>query len=829
MSVARMAQPKGNTNELARKSVLVTLPPVVKKSSKSRSFHFRYMELCRAKNLAPVPEIRSKSNATTTYLELCGDKLAVSDWLLLTEALHHDLVLQQLVVRLRRSYPQSNIDPVDTEKRARLFRQRPVIFTRFIFGSLVQAIANCVSSNKNLSVLKLEGLPLQDGYIETIAKSLADNECLETVSFSKSNIGDRGCEVVCNTAKYLNRIETFDLSECGLTSKGAEHVADMIRMQKITRFSEGWEKSLRYRSVDVNTIGGLRTILLANNPELGDDGVKMIAEVLKEDAWIKKIDMEGCGLTDVGANLILDCLALNTAIAEFNVRNNEGISKFLLRSIRDQLGEPAEEKVEPEYDLSCVNGLQSLPKNKKVTVSQLLGHIKTLEEQLSFERTLRKKAEKLNQKLSYHLMNTNSHNVVHEKGMELGGHPHMANEYVPIEISPEVNKDSQSYRQMHFSRLVNSAVTSPEVSPRSDMGTLRKDQQQQQQQQQQMHHQLKQQSPNHMQMQHPSLDQQLKQQSPTHIQMQHPSLDQPLRTLHEVEDMEPPEACASETEESAFEDQQYQQQTMLRKQLQVRKVRSETKYVETNTKDSKAKNHESKSDHEFANERDFKLNPAVQFETDIGDSAMVSPEKRYDGAGDADFDYAYEREQNMVKRGYENGYMGDNCGRTIPKPSGLAEALIQKRGTGKGYGGGDGHVAQFVNSLERRTNANVKMAKKRHKVKTEESLLQVQVNDMLMESYMSNYEELCSTDATVENSDNSDTETTDATLRAGSESGSGKFTPMQVFTRRKHTDGGVSMPPADSGGDGDAGGGNQKLSPRSAFLSMQQPKREQCS
>lgn len=67
-------------------------------------------------------------------------------------------------------FSAANIDPIDTEKRARLFRQRPVIYTRFIFNSLVQAIANCVSSNKNLSVLKLEGLPLQDGYIETIAK-----------------------------------------------------------------------------------------------------------------------------------------------------------------------------------------------------------------------------------------------------------------------------------------------------------------------------------------------------------------------------------------------------------------------------------------------------------------------------------------------------------------------------------------------------------------------------------------------------------------------------------------------------------------------------------
>lgn len=209
-------------------------------------------------------------------------------------------------------------------------------------------------------------------------------------------------------------------------------------MQKITRFTEGWEKSLRYRSVDVNTIAGLRVILLANNPEMGDDGVRLIAEVLKEDAWIKSkqafqnnkyfyglpyaaVDMENCGLTDIGANLILDCLELNTAIMEFNTRNNEGISKFLQRSILDHFGEPVEEKQEPQFDLSFANGLQSLPKNKKVTLAQLLSHTKALEEQLSFERTLRKKAEKLNEKLLHSLMSSSeAGNMSQEKISDSG-------------------------------------------------------------------------------------------------------------------------------------------------------------------------------------------------------------------------------------------------------------------------------------------------------------------------------------------------------------------------------------------------------------------------
>ncbi|EDW42165.1 protein Cep78 homolog [Drosophila sechellia] len=810
MSVSRVTMMrKGHSGEVARKpnTVVVSVPPLVKKSSKSRSFHFRYLELCRAKNLTPVPEIRSKTNATTTFLELCGDKLAVSDWQLLTEALHYDLVLQQLVVRLRRTYPQTNIDPIDTEKRARLFRQRPVIYTRFIFNSLVQAIANCVSSNKNLSVLKLEGLPLQDGYIETIAKALADNECLETVSFRKSNIGDKGCEVVCNTAKYLNRIEVFDLSECGLTSKGAEHVADMLKMQKITRFTEGWEKSLRYRSVDVNTIGGLRTVLLADNPEIGDMGIRWITEVLKEDAWIKKIDMEGCGLTDIGANLILDCLELNTAITEFSVRNNEGISKFLQRSIHDRLGCLPEEKQEPEYDLSCVNGLQSLPKNKKVTVSQLLSHTKALEEQLSFERTLRKKAEKLNEKLSHQLMRPDSNHMVQEKVMEGGSQANTSREYVARnDVMPEVIKNTQSYRQSHFNRLVNSAATSPEVTPRSEIVTLRKEQQLQRQ--------------------------------PSPMEVNHLALKQQLRNLHEVQEEvvldveeeegeeQQPEESQSESEPQIEEQRHYEQQMQIqRKQLQVRKVRSEIKYVENNPKEAAKKNRESKSDHEFANERDFKLNPSVQFETDIGDNVMVNPGQRYEGGGgDTGYVYNYELEQQQpVKRGYEHGYVvgvGDGSHRR-QRQSQLVEALVQKRVPGAS----DGHVAQFVSNLERQANAG-KTGKKRLKPRPEDDL-QVPVGDMHMESYMSRSEDLSTTDVTLENSDY-ETEATESTLLSSS-----KYSSMHVFVRRKQSE---PMSLTEEAGGGDAGGGGGSgdfgdqnvLSPGNVYMSLQlQKQREQ--
>lgn len=119
--------------------------------------------------------------------------------------------------------------------------------------------------------------------------------------------------------------------------------------------------------------------------------------------------MENCGLTDRGANIILECLSMNSAITEINLLNNKGISKFLMRQIHDHLGKEDEEKVmEPQFDISFVNGLQSLPRGQKYTVSRLLTNTKALEEQLSFERTLRKKAEKLNVLLNNHLLSQES-------------------------------------------------------------------------------------------------------------------------------------------------------------------------------------------------------------------------------------------------------------------------------------------------------------------------------------------------------------------------------------------------------------------------------------
>ncbi|CAD6993221.1 protein Cep78 homolog [Ceratitis capitata] len=550
-----------------------------KKFNRCRSFHFRYLELCRAKNLTPLPDIRTKNNATS-MLDFFGDKLSVTDWLLIIEALYYDQVLQTLSIRLRKTLG-TVLEHLDTEKKARLFKQKPVICTKFVFSGIVEAVSNCIEFNKNLRILNLEGLPLNDKYVESIAKALSSNESLKEISFQRTNIYDKGCEAICNTIKYLENVEKLNLSECELSTKGAEHVADMIKIQKISRYTEGWQKSLRYRDVDPDTIPGLRSIALARNPQIGDDGVKAIVEILKEDVWVKVIDMENCGLTDRAANLILDCLEVNNYIIDFNVRGNAGISKFLQRSIREQLGKEDEDQkmLEGQMQQSLGgNGPNSQSKKNRITLTQLKEQLKTLEEQLAFERVLRKKAEQLNEKLNQQI-------IAYENQMENEANSRIPEGYVVVK-----NESLQSIikERNDFQKLASSVCRSN--SPRNNNSRS-------------------------------------KQTNALKMQSSHLSLREShnvSNSQRSVEETSGRSNTAIESAKSASLHQVMPSPTstgkdMHRKLLKVRKVKSEMKYVEPTPKDP-TKKKESKSDHEFANETDFKLT-AVHFETNIGDSA----------------------------------------------------------------------------------------------------------------------------------------------------------------------------------------------------------------
>lgn len=138
---------------------------------------------------------------------------------------------------------------------------------------------------------------------------------------------------------HLPKIDSLNLSGCQLTARGCRAVAELVRYQKIKRFAQSWQYSLRYSDVNTDEMQGLRVLSLSSNPNIGDEGMSELTEVLKDDEWIRQIHFRNCGLTDNGARMLVDCLSFNRTIKNFDIRSNSGISGEALQGIIVKLGD----------------------------------------------------------------------------------------------------------------------------------------------------------------------------------------------------------------------------------------------------------------------------------------------------------------------------------------------------------------------------------------------------------------------------------------------------------------------------------------------------------
>ncbi|KAK7489946.1 hypothetical protein BaRGS_00018811 [Batillaria attramentaria] len=122
------------------------------------------------------------------------------------------------------------------------------------------------------------------------------------------------------------------------------------------RHTEAWRDSLRYGQPDLDRMSGLRRINLNNNPLIGNQGAQVLAEALKDDLWVKALDMQGTGVSTAGAKSFLDVLKYNTTLVVLDLRRNPLIDRNILHSLMEQLmincnGQETEYQwIEPEPD-----------------------------------------------------------------------------------------------------------------------------------------------------------------------------------------------------------------------------------------------------------------------------------------------------------------------------------------------------------------------------------------------------------------------------------------------------------------------------------------------
>ncbi|XP_055625954.1 protein Cep78 homolog [Toxorhynchites rutilus septentrionalis] len=353
-----------------------------------KDFHRRYLALCRARNFPPLAELSGirSGGGSGVYrcasdqqlhkgVDLYGDRFKETDWQLIADALIEDGSLEFLAIRLRKVYN----DVLDNGYiRTDGNFDRPIILKKRLFTRLIEGLAHFLVNNQVVKVFVLEALPIQDVYMATLVDALQHNNSITELSLARSAIRDEGCETVCRAVMHLPRIESLNLSGCQLTVRGCRSIAELIKFQKIQRFAQSWQHSLRYRDVDMSKIQGLRNIMLNSNPDVGDEGLCELTEVLKDDEWIRQVHFRSCGLTDKGAKFLVDCLNMNKAIEKFDIRGNGDISNVACHEILVKLG----------IDMESSDSSQSLNEKKGVGQGKmrLSEQVKYLQQQLTAER-----------------------------------------------------------------------------------------------------------------------------------------------------------------------------------------------------------------------------------------------------------------------------------------------------------------------------------------------------------------------------------------------------------------------------------------------------------
>ncbi|XP_053673658.1 protein Cep78 homolog [Anopheles nili] len=345
-------------------------------TQRTKNFHHRYLAMCRSKNFQPLPEI-VKPKGKDEFLDVYGDRFKGCDWQLIVDALRDDKSLQHLALRLRKTYAEGNDGIVPHYLGDGPGAERTAIMNKRMFKRLIDTLAVFLKSNRTITSFTLEGFPLVGVRLTALITGLHLNNSLTELNLARCSIRDEGCEAVCAEIKFLPNLQVLNLTACHLTAKGCQSIADVVRFQKIQRYASSWERSLRYRDTDGDKVLGLRYLYLSHNPTIGDYGLLELTDVLKEDAWVRQVHVCNCGLTDVGAQFLIECLNLNGTIEKFDIRENNKISNDACHEILVKLG---------ANDLDDGSDSPSGPKKCIKTMAGLREHCENLELQLETER-----------------------------------------------------------------------------------------------------------------------------------------------------------------------------------------------------------------------------------------------------------------------------------------------------------------------------------------------------------------------------------------------------------------------------------------------------------
>ena len=158
---------------------------------------------------------------------------------------------------------------------------------------ILNPLSTALVVNNSLVELSLKkcSIRMTDINGSALIEMLQLNKSLQVLNLKKNpEIGDYGTFYIAEGIKSNTSLKTLNISECGLTSKGANDIARAIIENK----------ALQSLSINKN--------------HLSDTGVGFLAKALKLNATLTDLNIRGCGITDASLNMLGACLVENNSL-----------------------------------------------------------------------------------------------------------------------------------------------------------------------------------------------------------------------------------------------------------------------------------------------------------------------------------------------------------------------------------------------------------------------------------------------------------------------------------------------------------------------------------
>ena len=152
-------------------------------------------------------------------------------------------------------------------------------------------------------------------YASNVAVDLCDNNLsqkdalhiarmlsfIEHLYLSSNPIGDTGASLIFKAVRETATLKILSLNNCGITSRGAEDISRTLsRNSTLEKFDIGM------------------------NYLMGDDGISLVAEALKQNKQLKELWIGDCGMTDKGAASLASALTVNNSLRMLNIGGVKG-------------------------------------------------------------------------------------------------------------------------------------------------------------------------------------------------------------------------------------------------------------------------------------------------------------------------------------------------------------------------------------------------------------------------------------------------------------------------------------------------------------------------